>query len=65
MPAQFTWDVSVWGGSDFNYFENPDINDRGRSIMIQWDQAGKNQDLELFGYSIRYSPAEDTPKEQV
>ena len=63
--AQFVLNTSVLGGSDFNYFENPDINDRGRSIMIQWDQAGKNQDLELFGYSIRYSAAEDTAKEQV
>ena len=34
MP-NFTLDTSVLGGSDFNYGENPEFNDRGRSIMIQ------------------------------
>ena len=64
MP-NFTLDTSVLGGSDFNYGENPEFNDRGRSIMIQWDQSGLNQDMELFGYSVRFTPAEETPKEQV
>jgi hypothetical protein len=61
--ATFTLDTSTLGGADFNYAENPEINDRGRSIMVQWDQSGLNQDMELFGYSIRYLPAEETAKE--
>lgn len=64
MP-QFVLDSSVLGGSDFNFAENPELSDRGRSIQIQWDQPGLNQDLELFGYSVRFVPAEETAKEVV
>jgi len=63
--ADFTLDTSTLGGSDFDYAENPELTDRGRSIQLQWDQGGANQDLELFGYSVRYTPAEETPKENV
>ena len=63
LDIDFILDTSVLGGSDFNYFETP-IEDRGRSIIMQWDQTGLNEDCELFGYSVRYSPAELTAKEQ-
>ena len=58
----FILDTDVLGGADFNYVELP-IAERGRSIMIQWSQGGGNQDLELFGYSIRFFPAEEEPRE--
>ena len=50
------------GGADFNYVELP-IAERGRSIMVQWSQGGSNQDMELFGYSIRFFPAEEESRE--
>jgi hypothetical protein len=64
LDIDFILDTSVLGGGDFNYFESI-IEDRGRSITIQWDQSGLNEDMEIFGYSVRYFPAEATPKEQV
>lgn len=60
----FVLDTDVLGGSDFNYTENI-MEDRGRSITVQWDQTGADQDIELFGYSIRFYPAEEQAKEQV
>jgi len=63
--ATFRLNTSTLGGADFNYAENPDINDRGRSIQVRWDQPGLNQDMELLGYSVRLQPADETAKEQV
>lgn len=60
----FILDTDVLGGSDFNYVETI-IEDRGRSIIVDWSQSGLNEDMEIFGYSIRYFPAEEEPKEQV
>ena len=60
----FLLDTDILGGSDFNYVETI-IEDRGRSIIIDWSQSGLNEDMEIFGYSIRYFPAEEEPKEQV
>ena len=65
MPAVFTLDTSTLGGNSFNYAENPEIEDRGRSISVTWSQSGLNQDMEIFGYSIRYKETEKSPKEQV
>ncbi len=60
----FILDTSTLGGSDFNYAETI-IEDRGRSIIIDWSNASADQDMELFGYSIRFYPAESEAKEQV
>lgn len=60
----FVLDTSVLGGSDFNYTETI-IEDRGRSIIIDWSQSGLNEDMEIFGFSVRFFPAEEEPKEQV
>ena len=60
----FILDTDILGGSDFNYVETI-IEDRGRSIIVDWSQSGLNEDMEIFGYSIRYFPAEEEPKEQV
>jgi hypothetical protein len=60
----FIMDTDVLGGSDFNYTETI-IEDRGRSIILDWSQSGLNQDMEIFGYSIRFFAAEEEPKEQV
>lgn len=59
----FILNTDVLGGSDFNYAETI-IEDRGRSIILDWSQSGLNQDMEIFGYSIRFFPAEEEPKEQ-
>jgi hypothetical protein len=59
----FILDTDVLGGSDFNYAETI-IEDRGRSIILDWSVSGLNQDMEIFGYSIRFFPAEEEPKEQ-
>ena len=58
----FILDTDVLGGSDFNYAETI-IQDRGRSIMIQWSQSGSGEDMELYGYSIRFYPGEQQAKE--
>jgi hypothetical protein len=60
----FVLDTSTLGGADFNYSETI-IQDRGRSIIINWSNGVVDQDMELFGYSVRYYPAESEPKEQV
>lgn len=60
LDIDFIMDTSVLGGGDFNFAETP-IEDRGRSISLQYDQTGLNQDCELFGYSVRYAPAEIIP----
>jgi len=59
----FILDTDVLGGSDFNYAETI-IEDRGRSIILDWSVSGLNQDMEIFGYSIRFFPGEEEPKEQ-
>lgn len=63
LDIDFILDTSVLAGSDFNYVETP-IEDRGRSICLQYDQTGLNQDAEIFGYSVRYEPAETLPLEE-
>ena len=60
----FILDTDVLGGSDFNYVETI-IEDRGRSILVNWSQSGLEEDMEIFGYSIRLYPAEKEPKESV
>ena len=60
----FILDTSVLGGSDFNYAETI-IEDRGRSIIVDWSQGGLDEDMEIFGFSVRFFPAEEEPKEQV
>ena len=63
MPS-FTLDTSVLGGLGFAYDEQT-IEDRGRSIIVSWSNSGLDQDMELFGYSIRLFPAEPESKEVV
>lgn len=58
----FILDTSRLGGSEFNYVETI-IEDRGRSIILDWSQSGLNQDLEIYGYSIRFYPAEEESRE--
>jgi hypothetical protein len=64
LDSTFILDTSIFGGADFTYHESI-FEDRGRSITLQWEQAGLNQDLEVFGYSVRNYPAEDEAKEAV
>ena len=58
----FILGTDVLGGSDFNFAETI-IQDMGRSIMVQWSQSGSGEDMELYGYSVRFYPAEQQAKE--
>jgi hypothetical protein len=60
----FVLDRSVLGGAGVAIQELP-IEERGRTIQITWTQVGLDQDIELFGYSVRYFPAEVDSKESV
>lgn len=62
LDISFILDTSILSGGDFNYIEQP-IDDRGRSISIQYDVAANNTDAEIFGYSIRYDEGETLPLE--
>ena len=53
----FIMDTSVLAGSGIAMLETP-IEERGRTIQLTWTQGGLDQDLELFGYTVRYAPAE-------
>ena len=58
----FILDTSRLGGSDFNFTETI-LEDRGRSIILDWSQSGLDQDFEIYGYSIRFYPGEEEAKE--
>ena len=60
----FVLDSSVLGGAGIAILETP-IEERGRTTQIQWLQGGLDQDMELFGYSIRYAPAETDSAESI
>ena len=60
----FVLDTSILGGSGIAILETP-IEERGRTIQITWLQGGLDQDIELFGYSVRHFPAEGDSKESV
>jgi hypothetical protein len=61
----FILNQSPLGASIGIAIEETPIEERGRTIQIAWTQEGLDQDLELFGYSIRYFPAEGDSKESV
>ena len=60
----FVLDTSILGGAGIAILETP-IEERGRTIQLVWTQGGQDQDIELFGYSIRYFPTEGDSKESV
>lgn len=62
--GQFILDTSILGGSGFAYDEET-IEDRGRSIIINWSNSGNDEDMELFGYSVRFTPGETEAQENV
>jgi hypothetical protein len=53
----FILDISTLGTLVIGADDIP-IEDRGRTMQITWSQSGFDQDMELFGYSIRFAPAE-------
>lgn len=61
--GQFILDSSTLGGNGFTYDEEI-LEDRGRSIQLAWTQSGADQDLELFGYSVRFTPGDPEAQEQ-
>lgn len=61
--STFTLDVSTLGGNGFTYNEQI-LEDRGRSIQLSWTQSGSDQDMELFGYSVRCTPGDPEAQEQ-
>ena len=60
----FILDTSILGGSGVAIMETP-IEERGRTITLTWTQGGQDQDMELFGCSIRHAPAETDSAESV
>ena len=60
----FILDTSTLGGTGFTFAENT-IIDRGRSIQIQWSQGGADEDMELFGYSVRFTEGDPEAQEIV
>lgn len=64
IGSTFIIGSSVIGqGSAAVYIETP-IEDRGRGIQLQWAIAGTAEDMELFGYAIRYAVAETAAGER-
>ena len=61
--ASFTLGISTLGGTGFAYQESI-IEDRGRSLEIEWVSDAVDEDMELFGYSIRFFPTESEAKER-
>ena len=61
MPL-FVLDQSALGGNGFNYHESV-FEDRTRSIQLTWTQSGLDQDMELFGYSVRFDPGDPEAQE--
>jgi len=53
----FILDLSTLGTLSISTEDIP-IIDRGRNIQITLSQSGFNQDLEDFGFGIRFAPAE-------
>lgn len=60
--STFHLDSSRLSGTNLNYVETP-IEDRGRSIQIEWVQAGANQDIQILGYAVRGVPGETMAQE--
>lgn len=61
--GSFILGTDTLSGGDFNYWENPEIQDRGRSISIQWSHSADDS-MELFGYSVRFKEGETIAREQ-
>lgn len=53
---------AVFVAADYAYIETP-IEDRGRALELTWEQGGADQDMEIFGYAVRYKPAETEQQE--
>lgn len=60
----FILDLSTLGGSPAISSVHVPFQDRGRSIQVEWIQAGSNQDMRLHGYAIRGVPTEVHSMEQ-
>lgn len=58
----YTLDMTV-GAGDSAVDSGKNIEGRCRGIQIQWSQDTAGHDLELHGYVIRLTPAEDTSTE--
>lgn len=58
----FVLDSSQLAGNDLDYYETI-IEDRGRSITVDWSQNTGGTDFEIFGYSIRFQPTEQQAQE--
>lgn len=56
--AQFILDTSVLGGANSVNMIQSSLQERGRSIQIEWVQAGSGQDIKIIGHAVRAVPAE-------
>lgn len=59
----FILDISRLAGEVSVLQAHSPIQERGRSIQLEWVQAGGNQDLRVIGHAVRVVPAEDQAKE--
>ena len=57
------FDVDVFGGLGVQYIESI-LEERGRSLILNWSNNDVNSGMELFGYGIRFYPAESEAKER-
>lgn len=53
----FVLDTSTLGSLIQGMDDTP-IEERGRTMQVTWSQSGFDQDMEIFGYSLRFAPAE-------
>ncbi len=63
LDSSFILDTSVLDGAPVSYIETI-IEDRGRNIQLSWTQSGTSQDVEIYGYGLRYMPAETNAHER-
>ena len=55
--ALFVLDISRLSGDTLNYVETP-LQEKGYSIVLDWEQDGADRDIRIVGHAIRAVAAE-------
>ena len=50
-------------GADGAFYDEQTVEDRGRGCSVEWTSGEVDEEMILFGYAIRYYPAEVEAKE--
>ena len=61
--GEFILGTDKLGSNDLTYFETP-FEEKARSIQLTYSLGGTNRDMEIYGYGIRYEPAEPNARER-